>query len=126
MTNTTPHEAGQGTLSSYSTGFVLSIILTLAAYFLVANHLLPDRHTLILILVGLGVAQLLVQVIFFLHLGSESNPRWNLIAFLFAVMVVGIIGFGSLWIMQHLNYNMMQMSPAQLNQTTEQQEAIQK
>jgi cytochrome o ubiquinol oxidase operon protein cyoD len=51
--------------------------------------------------------------VFFLHLGRESKPRWNLNALLFAVLVVVIIVFGSLWIMHNLNYHMQ--NPQQIN-----------
>ncbi|MEO8105561.1 MAG: cytochrome o ubiquinol oxidase subunit IV [Candidatus Saccharibacteria bacterium] len=106
----TQHEVGQGSLLSYSSGFVLSIILTLAAYQLVVNHLVAG-WALIFTILGLAVVQLLVQLLFFLHLGRESKPRWNLVVFLFMVLVVVIIAGGSLWIMKNLNYRTM--SPAQ-------------
>jgi heme/copper-type cytochrome/quinol oxidase subunit 4 len=46
-----------------------------------------------------------VQLIFFVHLDQERKPRWNLMVLLFAVLVVVIICFGSLWIMKNLNYH---------------------
>jgi cytochrome o ubiquinol oxidase subunit IV len=96
----------QGTLLSYIVGFILSILLTLAAYFSVVNHLMSGK-TLILMVAGLAVVQLLVQLLFFLHLGRESRPRWKLLVFWFMLLVVGILVIGSLWIMNNLNYNMM-------------------
>jgi cytochrome o ubiquinol oxidase operon protein cyoD len=62
---------------------------------------------LVAVIVGLAIIQLFVQLFFFLHLGEESKPRWNLMVLLFAAMVVIIVVFGSLWIMNNLNYNMM-------------------
>jgi cytochrome o ubiquinol oxidase operon protein cyoD len=93
-------------LTSYVIGFVLSIILTFLAYVLVVNHIL-EGALLVAVIVGLAVIQLFVQLFFFLHLGKESKPRWNLIVFAFALSVVVIIVFGSLWIMNNLDYNMM-------------------
>jgi cytochrome o ubiquinol oxidase operon protein cyoD len=49
--------------------------------------------------------QLAVQMIFFLHIGNEVKPRYNLIAFSSAMVVVFIVVFGSLWIMNNLNYH---------------------
>ncbi|MDB5178616.1 MAG: putative cytochrome ubiquinol oxidase chain cyoD [Patescibacteria group bacterium] len=101
-----------GTRTSYVVGFVLSVLLTLGAYFVVAQHL-PGEHpwlshrVLIGAVVGLAVIQLMVQLFFFLHLGRESKPRWNLTVFLFALMVVTIVVGGSLWIMKNLDYHMM-------------------
>jgi len=94
-------------LTSYVAGFLLSIILTFAAYILVANHILSGV-SLVAVIIGLAIIQLFVQLFFFLHLGKESKPRWNLLMLSFALGVVIIIVFGSLWIMNNLNYNMMQ------------------
>jgi cytochrome o ubiquinol oxidase operon protein cyoD len=85
---------------------VLSIALTMAAYLSVVNDILTGK-TLIMVIVGLAVAQLLVQLLFFLHLGNEAKPRWNLVIFLFMVLVLSIVVGGSLWIMNNLDYNMM-------------------
>jgi len=98
--------AGHGTLASYTIGFVLSLLLTVASYLSVVNNLLTGQ-TLLVVIVGLAIAQLLTQLVFFLHLGSEPKPRTNLVVFSFMIMVVGILVIGSLWIMHNLDYNMM-------------------
>ncbi len=87
----------------YTVGFISSAILTLTAYTLVVNTTFSGWALLYVILV-LAVMQLAVQVLFFLHLGREEKPRWKLVSFLFAVMVVLIVVLGSLWIMTNLNY----------------------
>ncbi|HSI20672.1 MAG TPA: cytochrome o ubiquinol oxidase subunit IV [Verrucomicrobiae bacterium] len=105
----TPHtEAGHGTLTSYSIGFALSIILTLIPYFFVANHML-NGAALVWSVVTLALVQLFVQLVFFLHLGRDSKPRWNLVVFVFTILVVLILVFGTLWIMKNLDYNMSPM-----------------
>ena len=98
-------------LRRYVYGFVLSLVLTLAAYLLVQHHLathhvFPPDNVMVVLLMILALTQLMVQLIFFLHLGRESKPRWNLVIFLFAAMVVFILVAGSLWIMWNLNYHM--------------------
>lgn len=98
--------SSQSRVLLYVIGFVLSIILTLVAYILVVNHVMSGAG-LVAVIVGLAIIQLFVQLFFFLHLGEESKPRWNLMSLLFAAMVVIIVVFGSLWIMNNLNYNMM-------------------
>lgn len=95
-----------GSMKSYVIGFVLSIVLTLAAYVAVVAELF-DKSTVVTFIIVLAIAQLLVQLLFFLHLGRESKPRLNLTAFLFMLLVVVILVFGSLWIMNNLDYNMM-------------------
>lgn len=112
-------EHGGGTVLSYTIGFIASIALTVAAYFVVVHHVNShhkaySHNFLVPYLLGLAVVQLFVQLIFFLHLAKESKPRWNLIVMLFALMVVGIVVGGSLWIMHNLNYNTM--SPSQTNE----------
>jgi len=98
------HENGQGSVRSYCFGFGLSIGLTLAAYLVAVQHL-AHGWALVFLLATLAIIQLFVQLVFFLHMGHESKPRWNLSALLFAAMVVFIVVFGSLWIMKNLAYN---------------------
>jgi cytochrome o ubiquinol oxidase operon protein cyoD len=99
----------QGTYASYIAGFALSIILTLGAYALVARHWHVGA-TLTFAIIALAVIQLWVQMRFFLHLSSEAKPYWRSVAFLFALVVVGILVLGSLWIMSNLNYHTMSPS----------------
>lgn len=101
-----PHGAKRPSLESYITGFILSLVLTLAAYFCVVNDIITGKAVIVTIVV-LAVTQLLVQLIFFLHLDQETKPRLNLLVFLFMTLVLGIIVVGSLWIMYSLDYNMM-------------------
>lgn len=107
------------TFSSYVTGFALSIVLTLAAAWLVwayvgSGRTIFAREFLVGILIALAIAQLFVQLIFFMHLTDESGPRWKLGALISAVGIILIVVVGSIWIMNNLNYNMM-ASPADMN-----------
>jgi cytochrome o ubiquinol oxidase operon protein cyoD len=108
MENARP-EAARGTLVSYIAGYLLSLELTLAAYLFVKHQIsqaAPYSHDkLVAVIIVLAVSQLLVQLLFFLHLSRESRPRWNLIVLLFAAMVLLIVVLGSLWIMNNLNYH---------------------
>lgn len=97
-------------VASYVVGFILSVLLTLSAYLLVSQHtsghhtFLTQRFIIGTILV-LAMVQLIVQLIFFLHLGREAKPRWNLQVLIFAAGVVLILVLGSLWIMANLDYH---------------------
>ncbi len=95
-----------GNIRSYVIGFIWSIILTLASYFLVVAHIFTGLN-LVLVITALSIIQVMIQMIYFLHLGDEPKPYWNLIAFLFMTLVVVILVGGSLWIMYNLNYRMM-------------------
>lgn len=112
----------QATLKSYAIGFALSIVLTLAAYELVVGHVLV-RGALVAALLGLALAQLVVQMWFFLHIGAESGGRLKLTTFLVTVGLVLIIIVGSIWIMWHLNYAMM-ASPDAMQKYIDSQQSI--
>jgi cytochrome o ubiquinol oxidase operon protein cyoD len=101
----------RASLKSYVLGYGLSVLLTLDAYWLVSKHLLTGAAVVAAIL-ALALAQLGVQLWFFLHLGDESGPRWRLVTFLGMLGVLLIVVLGSLWIMNHLNYN---MTPQDMN-----------
>jgi len=101
-----PQNVEYGTLKSYILGLILSMILTFAAYFAVVQHIFSG--ILLDCAVGvLGIAQAVVQLMLFLHMHKEPKPRWNIVVFLFMLMVLVIIVFGSIWIMNNLNYNLM-------------------
>ncbi len=98
-------------LKTYIIGFVSSIVLTLIPYFLIINHF-TTSYVLLTVILVFALLQMLVQLIFFLHLGRETKPRWKLAVLISFVGIILIIVGGSIWIMQHLNYS---MSLLQLN-----------
>lgn len=98
---------------SYVVGFVLSIATTLLAYFMVVTDLFP-KSAMVYAVLGIAVVQLVIQMVFFLHLGSGS--RWKAVTFYFTLLVVIIVVVGTLWIMHNLDYNMMQMNPEQMEE----------
>jgi len=98
-----------GNFKAYLLAFIGSIILTLAAYFITVNHLFTT-WLLNSAIALLAFAQAWIQLVIFLNLGRETKPRWNFLVFFFTIMVTVILVFGSLWIMYHLNYNLMATS----------------
>lgn len=98
----------------YIIGFIDSVVLTLLSYGLVTGKLVSGTLAVAVIIV-LAMAQLIVQLVFFLHLGQEERPRWKFWAFCAMSVVLLIVVVGSLWIMKNLNYNMMRMSPDEKN-----------
>ncbi|HVU80057.1 MAG TPA: cytochrome o ubiquinol oxidase subunit IV [Candidatus Paceibacterota bacterium] len=97
------------TLKTYVIGFGLSVAATLFAFGLVERHTLSGHAVapqawLVPLLVLLAVAQLATQLICFLHVGKEERPRWNLMALLFALLIVAILVGGTLWIMNNLDH----------------------
>ena len=106
---------------SYIIGFVLSVITTFLAYSFVVNEMWSS-DVLVYVVLAIAVVQLVVQVVFFLHIGRGS--KWKLITFLFTLLIIAIVVVGSIWIMQNLNYNMMDMSPDEMKQYMHEHEGI--
>jgi cytochrome o ubiquinol oxidase operon protein cyoD len=114
------------TFKSYLIGFLLSIALILVAYFAVTNAgfsgifggIFGSTNTgsvstsIVIIIFACAIVQFFVQLTFFLHLGKGPDARWNWFFLSLAILVVGILVGGSLWIMTNLNYN---MTPDQMN-----------
>ena len=92
-------------VSSYITGFLLSVVLTFIPYLLVVNQVVTGTALLVTILT-FAMVQLLVQLIFFLHIGRGAGPKWNLYFFIgtFAALLVVVVG--SVVIISNLHSNM--------------------
>jgi cytochrome o ubiquinol oxidase operon protein cyoD len=91
---------------SYVIGLVLSALLTGAAFYLLHSHLVWAPGIPVALVV-LAIAQIGVQLVFFLHLTTAPDNTNNALALAFGVLIVALILIGSLWIMAHLNHRMM-------------------
>ncbi|AXO14223.1 cytochrome o ubiquinol oxidase subunit IV [Thalassospira indica] len=99
--------ASHGTYKSYVIGFVLSVILTAIPFWLVMDGVLDSKVATALWVMGLGVIQIIVHMVYFLHMNTKSEGGWNMLALIFTLVIVAIAIAGSLWVMYHLNTNMM-------------------
>ena len=104
-------EAAHGTMRDYVTGFVLSVILTAIPFWLVMNGVIASSNMTALVILGFAAVQIVVHMVFFLHMNPRSEGGWNMLALIFTAVLVVIVLSGSLWVMHHLNTNMMPMSP---------------
>lgn len=100
-----PAAAGERGLRSYLVGFALALALTTIPFALVALDVVPRLPTLIVIAVA-AVIQVLVHLRYFLHLDLTTTPRENILAILFAAVLIFIMVGGSLWIMFDLQQRM--------------------
>ena len=105
-TQTHHDNASHGSLKSYLAGFALSLILTLLSFGCVMTGLLPHDMVKPGLLV-FCVAQVLVQLVFFLHLSFAPAQRNNTLIGLFALLLIAIVVAGSLWVLHNMNVNMM-------------------
>ena len=105
----TPHEEEQahGSLRDYMIGFGLSAILTAIPFWLVMSGALGNNQLTGFVVMGFAVVQIIVHMIYFLHMNGRSESGWTLLALVFTVIIVVITLAGSLWVMYHLNTNMM-------------------
>ena len=103
-----------GTRKSYITGFMLSVVLTFIPFYLVMNGVLSNLATS-LIIISLAVIQIIVHMIYFLHMDAKSEGGWNLMALIFTVVLVVITLTGSIWVMYHLVHNMMPITVHDMN-----------
>lgn len=101
--------AGHGSVRGYLTGFVLSVILTAIPFWLVMDNVFQDSGTTALVILGLAAVQIVVHMVCFLHLNARSEGGWIMLALIFTLVLVVITLSGSLWVMFHLNTNMMPM-----------------
>lgn len=102
--------SGHGTLKGYVTGFVLAVILTVIPFWLVMGDVFADSQTTALVIMALAVVQIVVHMVYFLHMNTKSEGGWTMLALIFTVVLVVITLAGSLWVMYHLNTNMMPVS----------------
>jgi len=101
------HEEPHGTLRDYVIGFVLSVILTAIPFWLVMAGPIESKTVTAVIVLALAAVQMVVHMIYFLHMNGRSEGGWNMTALVFTVIIVVIVLVGSLWVMTHLDANMM-------------------
>jgi len=108
---------GHGSRRGYLIGFALSVVLTAIPFWLVMSGVLADVQTTVLLVIALAFVQIVVHTVFFLHVNTRAEGGWTLMALIFTTVLVVIVISGSLWIMYHLNSNMMPMAPGTMPAT---------
>ncbi len=105
------HDDGEaayhGNFKDYMTGFLLAVVLTVIPFWLVMGDVLESSRTTAIVILGLGAVQIVVHMVYFLHMNAKVEAGWSMLALIFTIIVVVITLAGSLWVMFHLNTNMM-------------------
>lgn len=96
-----------GSFRDYVTGFVLAVILTVIPFFLVMARPIESPGYTAAIVLFCAVAQILVHMVYFLHMTPKAEDGWLLLSTIFTIVFLVITLAGSLWIIFHLNRNMM-------------------
>jgi cytochrome o ubiquinol oxidase operon protein cyoD len=115
------HGHGEGggahlTLRGYATGFFAAVFLTAIPFLLVMGKTFGSSGITATVILAFAAVQIVVHMVYFLHMSPKSEGGWNLLALLFTIMLVVIALSGSLWVMYHLNNNMM--PPSMMNMHT--------
>jgi cytochrome o ubiquinol oxidase subunit IV len=99
-------EEAHGSALGYIAGFVLAVLLTAASFGLVMRGVLPPQ-TAMMALAVLAIVQIVVHLVFFLHLNTSSGQRWNVMALVYTVVAALILVGGTVWVMHNVSMNMM-------------------
>lgn len=97
--------AAHGSFKQYTIGFILSIALTLIPFGMVMSGM--TGGLVIAVIAITAIAQVLVQLVYFLHLNGSEQQRWDSIAFIYTILTIAILLIGSVWVMNNLHANMM-------------------
>ncbi|MBX7489804.1 cytochrome o ubiquinol oxidase subunit IV [Qipengyuania sp. GH25] len=92
---------------SYIIGLCLSGVLTIIPFALVMGEAPIAKVWLAFTVVLAALVQIVVHIHYFLHVTTKTHGGWSLITTIFTVVILAIMIAGSLWIMYHLNTNMM-------------------
>jgi cytochrome o ubiquinol oxidase subunit IV len=103
-----------GSRRSYLIGFLLSVVLTAIPFWMVMSGGFDPQATAITI-IAFAVVQIIVHTVCFLHVNTRAEGGWTLMAYMFTAVMVLIVIAGSLWIMYHLNTNMMPMEAMEMS-----------
>ncbi len=98
---------GHGSKRSYLVGFGLSAILTAIPFWLVMSDILANPALTSALVILFAVLQILVHTFCFLHVNTQAEGGWTMLAYIFTAVILLITIAGSLWIMYHLNSNLM-------------------
>ena len=116
-----PPGAGPGTeghslrreVGGYVLGLALAVGLTIASFWVDRTSFIYGPALAVALLV-LAVAQMGIHLVFFLHITTDPDNTNNIMALAFGVLIVCLVVFGSIWVMVHMNQNMMPMPMEQL------------
>jgi cytochrome o ubiquinol oxidase operon protein cyoD len=109
--HTSGHDAaGQephGTLKDYLIGFGLSVLLTAIPFWLVMGEVGLSKQAIAFTIMAFAAVQMVVHMVYFLHMSPKSEDGWTLTSLVFTLILVVITLAGSLWVMYHMDSNMM-------------------
>jgi cytochrome o ubiquinol oxidase subunit IV len=117
------HNSGHGTdapahatQKGYLIGFGLSVVLTAIPFWLVMSGVIGNNRVTAFVVMAFALAQIVVHMIYFLHMDTKSEAGWTVMALIFTIVLIAIALSGSLWVMYHMTTNMTPMSLQEMKQ----------
>ena len=101
-----PHNNIMSEVTAYVIGLALALILTGVSFWVASTSVLWGPGVAVGLVV-LAIAQMGVHLVFFLHITSGPDNTNNVLALAFGVLIVFLVMVGTIWIMAHMNANMM-------------------
>ena len=101
------HDDLHVTMGDYVKGFILAVILTAIPFYLVMNNVITDRSTAVAVLGIFAIVQVLVHMVYFLHMNGKIQGGWTMLSTIFTVIFLAIAISGTLWVMHNMNTHMM-------------------
>ena len=101
------HDDLHVTKGDYVKGFILAVILTVIPFWLVMADVIQNRTTAVLVLGVFAMVQVVVHMVYFLHMNGKIQGGWTMLSTIFTVIFLAIAISGTLWVMFHMNTNMM-------------------
>ncbi len=101
-----PHAALRSELRGYIIGLALAAALTAASFWALDEHVIYGPG-IVMALIVFGLAQVGVHLVFFLHLTTSPDNTNNALALAFGVLIVSLVFFGSIWVMAHMDHNLI-------------------
>jgi cytochrome o ubiquinol oxidase operon protein cyoD len=100
-----------GSFKDYLIGFVLAAVLTAIPFWIVIYDVFRNPKVGAVVILIFAFVQIVVHMVYFLHMNTKSEGGWTFLALLFTLTLVVITLVGSIWVMYHMDQNVMPMSP---------------
>ncbi|MEM9012081.1 MAG: cytochrome o ubiquinol oxidase subunit IV [Pseudomonadota bacterium] len=99
--------AAHGSYRSYLIGFGLSVVLTVIPFWIVLGKPTDSVPLALTVIFVMGAVQIMVHVYYFLHVSVKAEQGWQAMSLVFTGVILVIVLAGSIWVMFHLDENMM-------------------
>lgn len=101
------HDDLHVTMGDYVKGFIFAVILTVIPFYLVMSGTIQDRATGLVVLGAFAIVQVVVHMVYFLHMNGKLQGGWTMLSTVFTVVFLAIGVAGTLWVMYQMNLHMM-------------------